>query len=187
VFYFSPKPRIFALVIGIDKYQHITKLNGCVADAKDMVKFLTESMGVPSELITVLHDDGASREAILTALKSFESDDRIMLNDPILIFYAGHGAEARPPQGWDAGGSKTSIQMLLPQDFLAQTTTDEQQQGIPDISIAELLSRISRKRGNNIVCSSVGHSLYYQAPPHRLLFSIAASPARPRATRWTLV
>jgi hypothetical protein len=107
-------------------------------------------MGVAPKHITVLHDDQASRKAILDAFQAFESDDRIVLNDPIIIFYAGHGAEASPPPGWDAGGRAAKIQMILPHDFLPCTTAEERQQGIPDLSIAELLSRISIKKGNNI-------------------------------------
>lgn len=144
----SAKSALFAILIGINKYQNIRHLEGCVADVNDMMKFLMDSMGVPRERIVTLFDEQATRRNIISHIQSLAEEGEIKKDDPILIFYAGHGAEAMPPEGWP---TRDKIQMLVPYDFVPCTNKDERAQGIPDIALNLLLSNLARIKGDNIV------------------------------------
>lgn len=141
------QPRSFhAVVIGIDKYPSpsIGQLAGAVADAKAMEEYLKTRMGVLQNQIRVLHDHEATREAILDALKAITTNPQIGKDDRILIYYAGHGATAACPPRWNSTGSE--IQLILPYDCDLKTVS-----GIPDRTIAVLLNKIAKAKGDNIV------------------------------------
>ncbi|KIY72175.1 hypothetical protein CYLTODRAFT_418152 [Cylindrobasidium torrendii FP15055 ss-10] len=142
-------PAFFAVIIGINEYKHnripeLPNLNGCVSDADEIAEFLQHTLGVPSHQITNLRNSQATRDNIINAIRRLADDPRIKQGDPILIYYAGHGAEAKN------GNSKTSIQMLLPYDFMPETSKDERAQGIYDFTFGKLLSHIAHAKGNNI-------------------------------------
>ncbi|KAJ7431996.1 caspase domain-containing protein [Mycena galericulata] len=142
-------PVFSALVIGINNYKYIKPLNGCVADADNMVDYLTNTLGVSPSRITNLRNEQASRGAIKNSITALASDDSIRPGDPILIFFAGHGAKAKAPPRWTAS-DKTRIQMILPVDFKPETNRVEDWQGIPDITLAALLSNLAKAKGDNI-------------------------------------
>lgn len=117
-----------------------------------MNQYLRESMRIPSHHIRTLRNEEATRHEILASLSGLATSADIKHDDPILIFFAGHGTEAAPPDGWPAGGGlKPRIQMLCPYDFVPRTTDNENSQGIPDFTLAVLLDKIARSKGNNIV------------------------------------
>lgn len=151
----SYKPPFFALVIGIDKYKYaghgIGNLNGCVADANDIAEFLTKTLGVPAENIVNLRNQQATRAGIKSHIQRLASDDRICPKNPVLIYYAGHGAQAKAPLSWAAGRNDNLIQMLVPHDFNPKTNGEQNAQGIPDITLAGLLTQLSKAKGDNIV------------------------------------
>jgi Caspase domain len=125
-------------------------LKGAVPDADAMQEYLEYDLKVPKSRIRNLRDTQATRAAIISELRALAVNSYINLNDPILIYYAGHGAEVTPPVGWEAGGAGSKTQMLIPHDY--HTTADNcEVYGIPDRSIAVLLDRISKKKGDNIV------------------------------------
>ncbi|KAJ6535024.1 caspase domain-containing protein [Mycena capillaripes] len=145
----SPRPRLFALLIGINKYNshEIRNLNGCVADVLDMQTFLEKTLRVPSNRIQILLDEHATRAQILQHIwdLAFNPGLDIRHGDPILIFYAGHGSEFCA-----SGDVNSKIQMLLPHDFVPETRVDKDSQAILDITLGEMLSDISAAKGNNI-------------------------------------
>jgi hypothetical protein len=153
--YRSESPRLYALVIGINDYQNVARLDGAVSDAKDFIKYLEESMKVPPNRIRVLLDKQASRSAIIRAFQELQNDTRIRLNDPIVIFYAGHGAELAPPARWEAGGVGRRIQSLVPQNYGVKECVYP----IPDRTISALIDGIASKKGDNIV-SYIHSSLF---------------------------
>lgn len=123
-----------------------------MADARAMETYLIDRLGVLKSQITTLHEQQATREAIRSSIIAIESDNRIKNDDPILIFFAGHGATAAAPEGWDSAGSE--IQLILPYDYELPAGDGTMVSGIPDRSIAVLLDRIANKKGDNIVCHS---------------------------------
>lgn len=145
----EPQPRLAALVIGINKYAHtiITPLHGAVKDAEDVVAYIREKWG-PNADITVLLDDAATRDNIISAISALAKAD-INHGDPILIFFAGHGTFTNAPAGWVAGQGE--IQMLVPHNFVPKYPTTLSQHGIFDLTLSNLLWKIAEAKGDNIV------------------------------------
>ncbi|KAL0567812.1 hypothetical protein V5O48_014182 [Marasmius crinis-equi] len=141
----SPIPSLFAVIIGIDIYKDntIANLQGAVKDAKDFKLLLKEMYGVPERRIVKLINQEATREKILRALESLVNRPEIDKNDPIVIYYAGHGSEIETE-------SAGKMQMLLPQDFVRNGSLNRQGQGITDRSLCHLLTKIAEKKSDNI-------------------------------------
>ncbi|PBK59425.1 hypothetical protein ARMSODRAFT_945614 [Armillaria solidipes] len=145
----SPAP-LFALVIGIDKYRSDRiDLSGAVADADAVNEFLQETLRVPKGQIKNLRNEEATRSTIEAAIKDLGNNPAIKKDDPILIFYAGHGAEATAPSGWPSTNGK--IQMLVPHDFITSgSNNSERGQGVLDIRLSHLLANLAEKKSDNI-------------------------------------
>ncbi len=91
--------RSWAVVIGIDRYQHWPHLQAAVADAKAMAQRLQE-MGF--ETITFMADQEATRDRILTEIGTRLSS-QTGPNDRVLIYFAGHGYTEELPNGDQVG------------------------------------------------------------------------------------
>ncbi|KZV82917.1 hypothetical protein EXIGLDRAFT_684410, partial [Exidia glandulosa HHB12029] len=146
--HYNGGPPLFALIIGVDAYEHhseINNLKGAVADADDVYDFLTTTLAVNAR-ITILRNDQATRTAILNALSAMKANDDIKRGDPILIFYAGHGSEAPAPPGWP----QAKVQMLIPHNFLPTHPSAPEQRGILDVTLGRHLEELAKAKGNNI-------------------------------------
>ncbi|THV02695.1 hypothetical protein K435DRAFT_792310 [Dendrothele bispora CBS 962.96] len=145
-----PPSSLFALIIGINQYQDpdISDLQGAVADADAMEEFLISDVRVPTERIINLRNKEATREAMIRALEDIANNSAIGPEDPILIFYAGHGGELKAPQGWETPDNM--IQMLLPYDFVRQGSEDISGQGIFDRTLLRILEKIAQNKSDNI-------------------------------------
>ncbi|KAG7440956.1 uncharacterized protein BT62DRAFT_956394 [Guyanagaster necrorhizus] len=144
-------PPLYALVIGIDKYlsNKVPDLKGAVADADAVDTFLQETLLVPKDQIKNLRNVDATRVTIETEIKRLGDNSAIKKDDPILIYYAGHGAEADAPSGWPSTDKK--IQMLVPHDFDPNGSTDsERGQGLLDMRLSHLLADLAMKKSDNI-------------------------------------
>lgn len=148
--------RVFAIVIGVDEYTNIRGVNlrGAVADATAFGQFLQYSFTDPT--ITYLYNKEATRSSILAALSSLHTDQRIQRNDAMVIYFAGHGTRCAKPDSpdwsfWSSPDSK--IELLCPSDVQDPRHTDRKDVicGIPDRTIAALLDRTAKEKGNNIV------------------------------------
>ena len=108
---------MFALIVGINEYASpdISNLQGAVADADAMNDFLVSTLGVPARQVMNLRNQQATRDAIVSALSSFTSYPNIKKGDPILFFYAGHGARVDASAGLT--NESVKIKMLVPYDF----------------------------------------------------------------------
>jgi uncharacterized caspase-like protein len=74
----------YALVIGINHYQHYTPLSTPLDDAKELTSILHDKYGFQTQpLLDATHDQ------IITALSSYRNT--LHENDNLLIYYAGHG------------------------------------------------------------------------------------------------
>jgi uncharacterized caspase-like protein len=76
----------YAVVIGIDNYQHFTKLSGAARDARAMAGELSRR---GFEVITLVNEE-ATRRGILRALQ-VDLPKRVGPQDRVLIYFAGHG------------------------------------------------------------------------------------------------
>ncbi|SJL15630.1 uncharacterized protein ARMOST_19133 [Armillaria ostoyae] len=93
----------------------LRELHGAVADADAVYSFLSETLRVPENRIKNLRNEEATRATIEMEIMNLGGNPAIKEDDPILIYYAGHGAEANAPCGWPSANGK--IQMLVPHDF----------------------------------------------------------------------
>ncbi|KAF9005554.1 caspase domain-containing protein [Cyathus striatus] len=145
-----PTARLFALIIGVNDYKHpsIEKLRGAVPDANHVEEYLLKTLEVPSPQITNLRNNEATRDGIIQAINNLTKDERIKKGDPILIYYAGHGASAPAPPSWEACGPK--IQMLAPYDYHTDSE-GHKVNGVPDRTLGALLTRLAKEKGDNIL------------------------------------
>ncbi|KAG6906650.1 hypothetical protein DXG01_012736 [Tephrocybe rancida] len=148
----SHPPTLFALIIGISRYKHpeVPDLPGAVKDVNAVVTFLSSDLDVSEDRIVILRDKQATRKAVLEALRRLAQDDTINTQDPILVYYAGHGGEAPPPKDWVASSPNGMIQMLVPYDFSFEGSKDHKGQGIFDITLSRILNDIAIKKSDNI-------------------------------------
>ena len=98
----SPYHTSWALIVGINDYKHIPKLNYPVADAQAIKDILVQDMGFSKDNITNLTNQEATRANILRYLgdvfpKVTGAEDRV------LVFFAGHGYTRKRPHGGDMG------------------------------------------------------------------------------------
>ena len=77
-----------ALVIGIDDYQHVRKLRGATADARDIESSL-RGMGVRD--VTTLINDQANRSSVLREISGLV--ERTKTSDIVFLSIAGHGTQ----------------------------------------------------------------------------------------------
>ncbi|MDP7028201.1 MAG: caspase family protein [Candidatus Marinimicrobia bacterium] len=91
----------WALIIGIDKYHNVQKLNYAVDDAESIKDILRDSYNFPSKNISILINEEATKPNIL---KSFsEITKNAKENDRVLVFFAGHGETMDLPGGGEKG------------------------------------------------------------------------------------
>lgn len=76
--------KYYALIIGNDDYQHLSRLETAVNDATAVEKILKELYGFESKLLL-----NATRKDILSAINDFRK--KLIEQDNLLIYYAGHG------------------------------------------------------------------------------------------------
>jgi hypothetical protein len=189
-------------VIGINDYANGHTLNAARPDAEGFRdNLLKKVLGLPDGNIISLFDGEATRQGILDGFKRLESIAKGQAGDEergnaeetegheqsqeprlgpcMIIFFAGHGARSRKPDGWgDWAPDSNLVEMLCPSDIgtLLGSPVGENVQfndgdvngkpasspkvveEIPDRTVCWLLNRLSKKRGNNIVspsCASV--------------------------------
>lgn len=148
--------RLFALVIGVNVHgppPHKKPLKGAVSDAKLFVNWLVWR-GVPLDNIVVLTDKNATSAAIIDALKKLKTDQRIRREDPIVIYYAGHGTEIPAPDGWECGRADKMIQGIVPYDCDTKNSDGRMIAPIADRVLGALIGSIAREKGNNIVSAA---------------------------------
>ena len=138
---------MFVLTIGINNYQHCRPLSWAVADADAMDTFFRDVLAVPSHRIMRLRNESATRTNIIQAFHALRENDRLKIkkNDPIVIYFAGHGCRAT------SRGLNGSIQAICPHDFQVQDSPDRTVFPIPDYLLGSLINQLSSKKGNNIV------------------------------------
>jgi len=98
----------WALVIGIDKYQHIGNLAFASNDANGMARVLTDSFGFPKENVTILLNEQANGSTIRKAFFKFAHNLDVGVDDRLVVFFAGHGHTER--------GRRGEVGFLVPYD-----------------------------------------------------------------------
>ena len=129
-----------ALLIGIDAYQAVSRLNGPVNDAHDMAAFLVERAGFRQDDLRLLLDAEATRDNILAAIEEWLIAGT-QPGDDVLLYFSGHGFQ-QP----DADGDETDNldETLVPVD--ARVDGRMVRGMITDDDIALLLDRLADRR-----------------------------------------
>ena len=92
----------WALLIAIDDYQQVPKLNYAVADAESMKDYLINVDGFKSSNVFTLYNEEATKPAMETALGTL-LPSKVGKEDRVLIFFAGHGQTETLPDGSKMG------------------------------------------------------------------------------------
>lgn len=96
----------FALVVGINDYQHVSKLDYACNDASVVAEKLIENFKFNEDRICLLKDSKATGGNIRSHLMKFA--DSTSEDDRILIFFAGHG--------YTKSGKRGEVGFLIPHD-----------------------------------------------------------------------
>ena len=101
----SSKPKIWAAIIGVARYQQpgVPALRYTIADADGFARYLTDQLGVPREQIFTLYDTSATTPRIKSILGT-ELRRKAARGDLVLIYFAGHGAPETDAANRDGDG-----------------------------------------------------------------------------------
>ena len=91
----------YALIIGINKYESIKRLNYAVKDAKFMKSVLMHDYNFKKENITLLINENATYSKIRSEFSKISKLADV--NDRVLIYFAGHGQTMDLPGGGEKG------------------------------------------------------------------------------------
>lgn len=86
----APRPKDFALIVGIESYRSIVKADYGESDAKRMRAYI-ESLGVPSQNIVSLTGQSASKSDIVKYLEEWLPAN-VSPESRVYFYYSGHGA-----------------------------------------------------------------------------------------------
>lgn len=148
---YRPRRRpLFGLVIGIDNYQspEISDLSGAVADSTAIYGFISANRHAFSPHITHLTNEQATRGDITRELEALCSNPLIQRDDPIFIYYAGHGGSAARTNVHGQSDA-SNIQFIVPYDC------GEFVEPISYRDFVGYMNRLADTKGNNIVSYSV--------------------------------
>ena len=91
----------WAVIIGVNEYEHVKPLDYCVDDANSIQNILIENFDFAPENTLILTDEQATLKGIKNAfdkiMKEAGKDDRV------LIYFAGHGFTEDLPDGGEIG------------------------------------------------------------------------------------
>ena len=130
-----------ALLIGIDAYQAVSRLNGPVNDANDMAAFLVERAGFRQGDLRMLLDAEATGDNILAAIESWLIEGT-RPGDEALLYFSGHGFQQPDVDGDEPDNLDET---LVPVDV--HVDEGRRVRGmITDDDIALLLDRLADRR-----------------------------------------
>ena len=86
-----------ALLIGVNDYEHVNPLSGCLNDVELMGRILTERYGFDGSRVARVIDPHYRRDDILAAFDAFVT--AAQRDDMVLIYYSGHGSQAPDRDG----------------------------------------------------------------------------------------
>jgi len=138
---------IYALIVGINDYQNVGKLNGCVADADAVEGFLLRKYGEEKVKIVKLLNAQATRQNIIDAFTNHlgqAGDD-----DTAYFHYSGHGSrEDAPEEFWAFFPEKKN------ETIVCYDSRDAGGYDLADKELAVLIQRVAKKdRHPHIVVS----------------------------------
>ncbi len=204
--------RLHALLIGIDAYESVSSLSGCVNDIDAVQRLLVDRLRVPTGDIrrlaaprtpqpgdpprpTIVPSEAPTRANILAALRALGSD-AVAPGDRVLIYYSGHGTQRKvvTPDG------HFLREALVPSDDrVVDAERREREQYIFDWELNALLAKIAERTPAVTVildaCNSAGatrevpdaraRDRFVKSPddPYELPAEVAPPPAPTKSER----
>ena len=86
-----------ALIVGINDYQKINDLKGCLNDVQNMRDFLKDYKEFKIENIRVLTDGRATKQNIINRLNWLVEGSKS--GDVLVFHFSGHGSQIRDRNG----------------------------------------------------------------------------------------
>ena len=126
-----------ALLIGINKYKAVPKLQGSLNDIATMKQILLTRWGFPEENIRLLVDEEATRTGMLAALDRFVQETGP--DDTVYVHYSGHGSQVEDLNNDEPDDHLDET--LVPQDGRSGNVRD-----ITDDELNVIFSRMRAKR-----------------------------------------
>lgn len=114
--------RLYALLVGINEYQAVTPLHGCVADITAVETLLRERVAADTLDLVRLVDGDATRARIIDGFRTHLA--RASAGDTALFYYCGHGSEEECPAEWRHAEPSGRNQTLVPVDARVNDTFD---------------------------------------------------------------
>ncbi len=133
------EPSKRALLIAIDEYQKVTDLNGTGNDVELMRSVLTGKFDFPPENIRTLTDEDATREGILSAIRTHLIEPTEP-GDIVVLHYSGHGSQMPDVSGDEIDGLDETI---VPHDARTADVFD-----ISDDELNTILTELGTKTDN---------------------------------------
>lgn len=125
-----------ALLVGINKYQAVPKLQGSINDIETMRQILLTRWGFPERNIGIIKDEAATRAGILAALEQLVKETGSQ--DTVYFHFSGHGSQVEDLNGDEEDGLDET---LVPQDGRSGD--------VRDITDDELDAMFARLRAKN--------------------------------------
>lgn len=138
------RAEIYAVVIGVDAYERLPKLNGAANDARDLAAAL-ERLGAEVELIV---DKDATRKRVLDAFR--RQAGRAGPGDLFVFTYAGHGLQEKEAIAGDEADGLDETIVFAGFDWVAERAGER----LRDNEIGELLATIDPEARTLIVIDS---------------------------------
>jgi peptidoglycan/xylan/chitin deacetylase (PgdA/CDA1 family)/uncharacterized caspase-like protein len=89
----------WAVVVGVDTYKSWPRLQYASNDARAVKETFVSKLGFKPENVTLLLNDDATRERVLSALDGLTNPDKVKRDDRVVVFFAGHGTTRHLPNG----------------------------------------------------------------------------------------
>lgn len=148
-------PQKLALLVGINEYEMVSDLEGCVNDVELMESLLAKKFGFNKSKISKLTDENATREGIITAFqKHLVSNARP--GDIVVFYYSGHGAQVRDLGRVNQEEADQLEEILVPHDFEDKPSLPFK--GISDDEINGLLKLVTNITDNVTFIFDACHS-----------------------------
>ncbi|MGD9004198.1 MAG: caspase family protein, partial [Desulfobacterales bacterium] len=133
------KKNIWAVIIGIDEYQHIRKLKYAVDDAQAFYRHFVNYMQLPQENIILLTNEQANLTKLRSTLGTYLKR-KAGKEDTVFIYFAGHGSTEKDSMSPDGDGL---TKYLLPCDAMPN---DLYATALPMSEIKKIFDRIKSDR-----------------------------------------
>lgn len=135
--------KIYALLMGIDNYANVRKLQGCVNDVKAVGRYLKNNTDFEAE-VKELTDAAANREGVIQGFRTFLG--QATQDDTVLFYYSGHGTQETADPIWDE--TDEALECIVCHDG---GTTKSSQFLFTDKELRYLIHELSEKTKAHIV------------------------------------